>query len=145
MPFDPSRRVFLKGAGFAAVGLGFSPSTLLTRAAEAAGVGSRILVQVFLRGAADGLNICVPLGDPDYYGLRPNIALRASDGVRGLDGFFGLHPALSPLHDLYAEGVLALHPTIGSARLTRSHFDAQDFMDTAAPGDKTVHDGWLDR
>jgi uncharacterized protein (DUF1501 family) len=65
--------------------------------------------------------------------------------VRDLDGFFGLHPALAPLRDLYSEGVLALHPTIGNAQLSRSHFDAQDFMDSAAPGDKSVHDGWLER
>jgi uncharacterized protein (DUF1501 family) len=146
MTFDPTRRTFLKGASLAAVGLGFAPSSLLTRTAEAATRGgSRVLVQVFLRGAADGLNMCVPLGDADYYALRPGIALRASDGVQGLDGFFGLHPALAPLHDLYSEGIFALHPAVGSARLSRSHFDAQDFMDTAAPGDKSVHDGWVDR
>jgi uncharacterized protein (DUF1501 family) len=145
MPFDPSRRIFIKGAGVAAVGLGFAPSTLLTRAAEAAAAGSRVLVQVFLRGGADGLNVCVPHGDGDYYRLRPNIGLRLAGGVRDLDGFFGLHPALAPLRDLYAEGVLALHPTVGNAQLSRSHFDAQDFMDSAAPGDKSVHDGWLER
>src|SRR6266542_1257114 len=145
MAFDPSRRIFIKGAGVAAVGLGFAPSTLLTRAAEAADAGSRVLVQVFLRGGADGLNLCVPYRDGDYFALRPGIALSTADGVRDLDGFFGLHPRLAPLRDLYSEGVLALHPTIGNARLTRSHFDAQDFMDTATPGDKTVFDGWLER
>ncbi|HEU0093314.1 MAG TPA: DUF1501 domain-containing protein [Vicinamibacteria bacterium] len=145
MAFDPSRRIFIKGAGVAAVGLGFAPSTLLTRAAEAADVGSRVLVQVFLRGGADGLNLCVPYRDGDYFALRPGIALSTADGVRDLDGFFGLHPQLAPLRDLYSEGVLALHPTIGNAGLTRSHFDAQDFMDTASPGNKTVHDGWLER
>ncbi|HYU44013.1 MAG TPA: DUF1501 domain-containing protein [Vicinamibacteria bacterium] len=145
MAFDPSRRIFIKGAGVAAVGLGFAPSTLLTRAAEAADAGSRVLVQVFLRGGADGLNLCVPYRDGDYFALRPGIALSTADGVRDLDGFFGLHPRLAPLRDLYGEGVLALHPTIGNAGLTRSHFDAQDFMDTASPGNKTVHDGWLER
>ena len=68
-----------------------------------------------------------------------------ADGVRDLDGFFGLHPALAALAELYSEGLLALHPTIGNAQLSRSHFDAQDFMDTGAPGDKTVRDGWLER
>jgi uncharacterized protein (DUF1501 family) len=145
MSFDPSRRAFVKGAGLASVGFGFSPPTLLTRAAEAAGLGARVLVQVFLRGGADGLNLCVPHGDGQYYALRPNIALSPATGVRNLDGFFGLHPALAPLGDLFAEGVLALHPTLGNARLTRSHFDAQDFMDTGVPGDKTVGDGWLER
>ena len=137
MPFDPSRRIFLKGAGVAAVGLGFAPSALLTRAAEAADAGSRVLVQVFLRGGVDGLNLCVPHGDGSYYGLRPTIGLRLADGVRDLDGFFGLHPGLAALRDLYSEGLLGLHPTIGNAQLSRSHFDAQDFMDSAAPGDKT--------
>lgn len=145
MSWDPTRRVFMKGAGLAAVGLGFSPSTLLTRAAFAAGTGPRVLVQVFLRGGADGLNLCVPHGDSRYYALRPTLGLRLAEGVKNLDGFFGLHPALAPLHELYAEGLLALHPTIGNARLGRSHFDAQDFMDTGTPGDKTARDGWLER
>ena len=145
MPFDPSRRIFLKGAGAAAVGLGFAPSALLTRAAEAAGVGSRVLVQVFLRGGADGLNLCVPHGDASYYGLRPSIALRLADGVRDLDGFFGLHPGLAALRDLYSEGLLALHPTIGNAQLSRSHFDAQDFMECGTPGIRTTADGFLAR
>ncbi len=143
--FDPSRRMFVKGAGLAAVGLGFAPSTLLTRAAEAAGAGPRVLVQVFLRGGCDGLNLCVPYRDGDYYRLRPGIGLTTGGGVRDLDGFFGLHPALAPLEALYREGLLALHPTVGNAQLGRSHFDAQDFMDTARPGDKTASDGWLER
>jgi uncharacterized protein (DUF1501 family) len=144
MAWDPSRRIFLKGAGLAAVGFGFSPTALLTRAAEAATAGRRVLVQVFLRGGADGLNMCVPYRDSNYYSLRPGIGLKPADGVRDLDGFFGLHPGLAPLGDLYSEGVLALHPTVGGTG-SRSHFDAQDFMDTAAPGNKTVRDGWLDR
>src|SRR5258706_4641281 len=145
MPWDPSRRLFLKGASLAAVGIGIGPSALLTRTAQAAGAGPRVLVQVFLRGGVDGLNLCVPHGDGSYYALRPGIGLRLANGVRDLDGFFGLHPGLASLYDLYSEGVLALHPTIGNARLTRSHFDAQDFMDSATPGDKTTRDGWLDR
>lgn len=145
MSWDPSRRVFIKGAGLAAFGIGLMPSALLTRTAYAAAEGPRVLVQVFLRGGADGLNMCVPHGDGSYYSLRPTIGLRIADGVRNLDGFFGLHPALGPLHDLYTEGILALHPTIGNAQLTRSHFDAQDYMDTGTPGNKTTRDGWLER
>jgi uncharacterized protein (DUF1501 family) len=145
MAWDPSRRLFIKGAGLAAIGIGISPSTLLTRTAFAAGEGPRVLVQVFLRGGADGLNMCVPHGDTSYYALRPTIGLRLSDGVRNLNGFFGLHPALAPLYDLYSEGILALHPTIGNAHLTRSHFDAQDYMDTGTPGNKATRDGWLER
>src|SRR4029450_6578233 len=108
MTWDTSRRVFLKGAGLAAVGIGFSPSTVLTRAAQAAGVGERVLVQGFLRGGADGLNLCGPHGDGSYYELRPNIALRLGAGVHDLDGFFGLLPALAPLADRYSERILAL-------------------------------------
>ncbi len=145
MAFDPSRRIFVHGAGLPAVGFGLSPSAFLTRAAEAALPNGRVLVQVFLRGGADGLNLCVPHGDADYYALRPDIALRAGDGVVDLNGFFGLHPDLAPLEPLYREGVLALHPSIGNAQLTRSHFDAQDFMDTGTPGDRTTRDGWLER
>jgi uncharacterized protein (DUF1501 family) len=145
MSWNPSRRIFLRGAGLAAVGIGLGPSALLTRTARAAGSGPRVLVQVFLRGGADGLNLCVPHGDGNYYALRPGIALRLTGGVRDLDGFFGLHPRLAPLYDLYAEGILALHPTIGNAQLSRSHFDAQDFMDLGTPGNRTTHDGWLDR
>lgn len=145
MTCDPSRRIFIKGAGLAAIGIGLSPSSLLTRTAFAAADGSRVLVQVFLRGGADGLNMCVPHGDGNYYALRPTIGLSLANGVRNLNGFFGLHPAFAPLLDLYSEGILALHPTIGNSQLTRSHFDAQDYMDTGTPGNKSTRDGWLDR
>jgi uncharacterized protein (DUF1501 family) len=145
MNWDPSRRVFLKGAGLAAVGIGFSPTTLLARTAAGLGAGDRVLVQVFLRGGADGLNLCVPHRDPDYHTLRPGIGLRLASGVRDLDGFFGLHPGLAPLADLYQEGILALHPTIGNSQLSRSHFDAQDFMDLGTPGVRTTREGWLER
>jgi uncharacterized protein (DUF1501 family) len=102
-------------------------------------------VQVFLRGGVDGMHFCPPHGDPDYYNLRSSLALRLGSGVRDLDGFFGLHPALAPLGDLYAEGLLAVHPTVGNALLGRSHFDAQDFMDTASPGNRTAAEGWMER
>jgi uncharacterized protein (DUF1501 family) len=145
MPFDPTRRIFLKGAGVAAVGVGFAPSSLLARAAAGASAGTRVLVQVFLRGGVDGMHLCPPHGDPRYHDLRPTLALRPGGGLRDLDGFFGLHPALAPLGDLYSEGILALHPTVGNAQLGRSHFDAQDFMDSASPGNKTAAEGWMER
>ncbi len=144
MTWDPSRRVFLKGAGLAAVGLGLGPSPLMVRAAEAARAGAKVLVEVFLRGGCDGLNMCVPFGDPEYYALRGGIAIpRAS--VLNLDGYFGLHPSLAALKPLYDDGRLALVPAAGHYGLTRSHFDAQDFMDTGTPGDKSTTTGWLDR
>ena len=144
MPWDLSRRVFLRGAGLAAVGVGFHPSSLLVRAAQAAEVGSRVLVQVFLRGGCDGLSLCVPHGDPEYYDLRGGIALGRGD-VLNLDGHFGLHPALAPLKPLYDEGRLALLPAVGHYGLSRSHFDAQDFMESGTPGDKSTGTGWLGR
>jgi len=148
MSADLSRRVFLKGAGLAAVGVGFHPSSLLVRAAQVAEAGTQILVQVFLRGGADGLNQVVPFGDPDYYDLRRDIALPRpgqSGGVSNLDGYFGLHPELAALLPLWQEGRLAIVPAVGNYALTRSHFDAQDFMETGTPGVKTTADGWLDR
>lgn len=142
--WDVSRRVFLRGAGLAAVGIGFQPSSLLVRAAQAAGAGPRVLVQVFLRGGCDGLNFCVPYGDTDYPTLRGSIALSRNEVV-DLDGYFGLHPALAPLLPLYRDGRLAFVQAVGSYGLTRSHFDAQDFMETGTPGDKSTTDGWLER
>jgi uncharacterized protein (DUF1501 family) len=144
MTWDPSRRVFLKGASLAAIGVGFGPSPLMVRAAEAAGAGSKVLVKIFLRGGCDGLNLLVPYGDPEYYALRGGIAVTRAE-VLNLDGYFGLNPALAPLKRLYDDGRLAFVPAVGQYALTRSHFDAQDFMETGTPGDKTTSTGWLDR
>lgn len=148
MTWDASRRVFLRGASLAAAGIGLQPSTLLVRTAAAASPGTRVLVLVFLRGGADGLNLCVPHGDPEYYDLRGAIALPRpgqNGGVVDLDGHFGLHPALAPLKPLYAEGRLGLVQAVGCYDLTRSHFDAQDFMEAGTPGNKATRDGWLAR
>jgi uncharacterized protein (DUF1501 family) len=148
MPWDISRRVFLRGAGLAALGIGFHPSSLLVRTAEAASAGNKVLVKVFLRGGADGLNLCVPYGDPDYYGLRGEIALprpNQAGGVTNLDGYFGLHPDLAPLKPLFDESRLAFLHAVGNYDLSRSHFDAQDFMETGTPGIKNTATGWLDR
>jgi uncharacterized protein (DUF1501 family) len=148
MPWDISRRVFLRGAGLAALGIGFHPSSLLVRTAEAASPGSKVLVKVFLRGGADGLNLCVPYGDPDYYGLRGQIALpgpNQAGGVANLDGFFGLHPDLAPLKSLFDDRRLAFLHAVGNYDLSRSHFDAQDFMETGTPGVRGTATGWLDR
>lgn len=144
MSWDISRRVFLRGAGLAAVGVGLHPSSLLVRTAQAAAAGSKVLVQVFLRGGCDGLNLCVPYGDPEYPSLRGGIALSRAELV-DLDGHFGLHPALAPLKVLWDEGRLAFTQAVGNYGLSRSHFDAQDWMETGTPGDKTTATGWLDR
>ena len=137
-----SRRDFVKRglrAAAAAVGV---PG--LARAALAGGPPGKRLVVVFLRGAIDGLNVVVPHGDPGYYALRPSIAV-PRDQVLDLDGCFGLHPALASLAPLYRGGHLALVHAAGSPDPTRSHFDAQDYMESGTPGVKSTPDGWLDR
>jgi uncharacterized protein (DUF1501 family) len=147
MSWEVSRRVFLQGAGLAAVGVGLAPTSLLVRTARAA-AGDKVLVKVFLRGGADGLNLCAPWGDPEYYSLRQGIALPrpgAAGGVVDLDGDFGMHPELAPLEPFFDDGRLAFVHAVGNTRLTRSHFDAQDFMESGTPGDKQTATGWLDR
>jgi uncharacterized protein (DUF1501 family) len=147
MTWDVSRRVFLRGAGLAAVGVGLAPTSLLVRTARAA-VGDKVLVKVFLRGGADGLNFCAPYGDPEYYNLRQGIALPrpgSSGGVVNLDGTFGMHPEFAPLQPYFNDGRLAFIHAVGNPQVTRSHFDAQDFQELGTPGDKQTPTGWLDR
>jgi len=118
---------------------------VLLRARPARADGSDpVLVTLFLRGGADGLNLVVPHGDPVYYAVRPNIRVAPGSAI-DLDGFFGLHPALAPLLPQFQSGRLAAIHACGSPHDTRSHFDAQDFMEFGAPGNKTVREGWLNR
>jgi uncharacterized protein (DUF1501 family) len=142
-----SRRVFIKSGAAAMLSLGFAPD-FLTRAAEAADARKRLLVAIFQRGAVDGLNMLVPFGDAEYYKLRPAIAI-AQPGRDGsaidLDGYFGLHPRMASLKPLYDSGMLAAVHACGSPYSTRSHFDAQDYMESATPGVKSTRDGWLNR
>jgi uncharacterized protein (DUF1501 family) len=144
-----SRRRFLKstGLGFLALGL---PPAFLVRAAEAQQVGrGKSLVVVFQRGAMDGLNAVIPFKDRAYYSLRPSIAVAepasGEDRAIDLDGFYGLHPALAPLKNIYDKGYLAIVHAAGSPDNTRSHFDAQDYMEIGTPGIKSTPDGWLNR
>ncbi len=148
------RRVFVRNGALALVTMGLSP-TFLRRTAFAldlkdAGRG-KVLVCLFQRGAADALSMVVPHGDAEYYRLRPNIGIatparsNGSSGVLDLDGFFGLHPALGPLHPLYGRGLLAPIHAVGSPSSTRSHFDAQDYMESGTPDIKGTRDGWLNR
>lgn len=143
-----SRRVFLKNGGLALVSLGFAP-TFLARTAAAVSARRRVLIAIFQRGAVDGLNMVVPFGEPRYRQARPSIAIGAPgsgpDAAIDLDGFFGLHPRLAPLVPLYRSGSLAIVHACGSPDQTRSHFDAQDYMETATPGVKSTADGWLNR
>jgi uncharacterized protein (DUF1501 family) len=144
-----SRRVFLKSGAFALVSLGFAPS-FLTRTALAAGTTrrSKQLIAIFQRGAVDGLNVVVPFGEGDYYRARPSIAIPRPNGAEGavnLDGFFGFNPRLRPLKPLWDRRDLAIVHACGSPDSTRSHFDAQDYMETGTPGVKSTSDGWLNR
>ncbi|HEY7861471.1 MAG TPA: DUF1501 domain-containing protein [Gemmatimonadaceae bacterium] len=147
------RRVFLKSGALALVTMGLSPS-FLRRAVYAQALPraqkGKVLICLFQRGAADALNIVVPHGDPNYYALRPSIAIaRPGDasgaGAIDLDGFFGLHPAMSTLKPLWDRGLLAPVHAVGSPSATRSHFDAQDFMESGTPDVKGTPDGWLNR
>ena len=143
-----SRRVFMKNGGLALLSLGFAPA-FLARTVEAAGSARRkILITIFQRGAVDGLNMIVPFGEREYYAARPSIAIPRPNGAEGavdLDGFFGLHPRLAPLKPLWDSRQLAIVHATGSPDGTRSHFDAQDYMETATPGVKSTQDGWLNR
>jgi uncharacterized protein (DUF1501 family) len=105
------------------------------------------LVVVFLRGAVDGLSVVVPYGDGDYYENRPSIAIpRGGDaGVIDLDGYFGLHPALDSLLPVWKEGTLAFVHSCGSPDPSRSHFDAQDYIESGTPGVRNTPDGWMNR
>ncbi len=141
-----TRRLFMRGSALVMAGMGAAPSWL-ARAAEATGGKKKILVAIFQRGAADGLNIVVPFADPNYYKLRPNIAVAVPGGQNGsidLDGFFALHPGLKDLKPLWDKQQLAIIQATGSPDPSRSHFDAQDYMESGTPG-KTMEDGWLNR
>jgi uncharacterized protein (DUF1501 family) len=145
-----SRRVFLKDGAFALVTLGFAPSFLARTAfAEGRSARAKQLVAIFQRGAVDGLSVVVPFGEGDYYRLRPTIALArpgsGSNASIDLDGFFGLNPRMAPLKRLWDGNQLAIVHACGSPDATRSHFDAQDYMETATPGVKSTGDGWLNR
>src|SRR5271155_3592409 len=147
----PSRRVFLKGSALAMFGVGSLPAWLSRSlyAADTAEGRKKILVAIFQRGAVDGLNMVVPFGESRYYQLRPSIAIPKPDGTANsaldLNGFFGLHPALAPLKPLFDARHLAIVDAVGSPDPTRSHFDAQDYMESGTPGFKGAPDGWLNR
>jgi len=143
-----TRRLFLKSSGLAMFGIGAAPMWL-ARAADGSRPRKKVLVAVFQRGAVDGLNVVVPFGEKNYYGLRPTIAIPApkagAESAIDLDGFFGLHPALAPLKPIYDANKLAIVHAVGSPDPTRSHFDAQDYMESGTPGRKATTDGWLNR
>ncbi len=142
-----SRRGFMKNGALALFGTSVVPA-FLTRSvlaeASAAGGSRKKLVVLFQRGAADGLNVVVPYAEKNYYAMRPTIAVKPNE-VLDLDGFFGLHPSLASFKPLYEQGHLAVIHAVGSTDTTRSHFDAQDYMESGTPGVKATADGWLNR
>ena len=145
-----SRRVFVRSGGLALLALGVPPVFLprLLRAAPAPEGRRRTLICIFQRGAVDGLNMVVPWGEEAYYRVRPTIAIPAPghpDGALDLDGFFGFHPALAPLHDLFRNRTLNVVQAVGSPHPTRSHFEAQADMESARPGTRGEREGWLNR
>jgi uncharacterized protein (DUF1501 family) len=145
------RRVFVKSGALALVTMGLSPSFLRRMAygMDLKNVAKgKTLVCLFQRGAADGLNVVVPHGEKAYYDMRPTIAVARPGQAAGaidLDGFFGLHPSLAPLKPLWDQKLLAPIHAVGSPSTSRSHFDAQDFMETGTPDVKGTSDGWLNR
>ncbi len=150
-----TRRIFLRNSALAMVGVGSAPLWLKRALYAADGPVQRkkVLVAIFQRGAADGLNVVVPHGEKAYYALRPSIAIprpaaaadQRQDAAIDLDGFFGLHPSLAPLKPLYDQQHLAIVDAVGSPDPTRSHFDAQDYMESGTPGLKGTSDGWMNR
>ena len=149
-----TRRIFLRGSAIAMAGMGQAPMWL-ARAAAAEGKRRKTLVAIFQRGAADGLNIVTPFGDPRYREVRPTLGMQAprpqdenqNNGPFGslidLDGKFGLHPGLRPFKELWDQRQLAIVEATGSPDPSRSHFDAQDYMESGTPG--KVGNGWLNR
>ena len=145
-----TRRVFLRNSAMAMVATTAVPA-FLARAVYGAETGSRgkRFVVIFQRGAADGLNIVVPHGERNYYAMRPTIAIprpqNTLESAIDLDGFFGLHPSLAAFKPLWDQKHLAIVHAAGSPDETRSHFDAQDYMESGTPGVKATDDGWLNR
>ncbi|HJU54593.1 MAG TPA: DUF1501 domain-containing protein [Pyrinomonadaceae bacterium] len=152
-----NRRFFIKSSGVALASMGAMQvvPSFLRRAALAQGVGGggrrKVLIAIFQRGAVDGLNMVVPHGESAYYSLRPTLQIArpkgagAGEAAIDLDGFFGLHPSLAQFKPLWDAKRLAIVHAAGSPDSTRSHFDAQDYMESATPGRKGTPDGWLNR
>jgi len=140
-----NRRFFLHKGALALAGTTTIPSFLVRSVlAESSASPRSRLVVIFQRGAADGLNVVVPWREKNYYSMRPNIAIPQKQ-VIDLDGFFGLNPSLDSFKPLYDAGHLAIVHAAGSPDMSRSHFDAQDFMESGTPGIKSTQDGWLNR
>ena len=143
------RRLFLKSSGLALVGGALLPHVFVRMANAATTKGKRVVVAIFQRGAVDGLNVVIPYGESAYYAARPTIAVPRPGAGAGaaidLDGFFGVHPSLGSLVPYFKDNSLGMVQAVGSPDTTRSHFDAQDFMESGTPGVKITEDGFLSR
>jgi len=142
-----TRRIFMKNGALALVGTSAIPAFLsrgVMAEMQTTAANNKKLVVLFQRGAVDGLNVVVPYREKNYYAMRPTIAIK-EDEVLDLDGFFGLHPQMSAFKPLYDQGHLAIVHATGSPDPSRSHFDAQDYMESGTPGLKSTQDGWLNR
>src|SRR5204862_1328504 len=149
-----NRRYFMKSGSIALASFGVmatAPSFLKRALADTLNATARrkTLIAIFQRGAVDGLNVVVPYGEHNYYDQRPNIAVAKPDGgaesTINLDGFFGLHPSLASFKPLWDSKRLAIVHASGSPDNTRSHFDAQDYMESATPGVMSTQEGWVNR
>jgi uncharacterized protein (DUF1501 family) len=149
-----TRRYFLMSTGAVALYLGVAPMSLLAGEARLVKpvTRRRTLVVIFLRGGVDGLNLVVPFGDPEYFKLRPTLALQAptaqadaASRAIDLDGFFGLHPRLNRLLPHFQSGLAAAAHAVGYDKNTRSHFEEQDTWETGIAGNTIASDGWLNR
>lgn len=140
------RRDFIKDSGLFLLTSASIPSLFgIANAVESEKRREKVLVVIFQRGAADGLSMIVPHGDADYTKqLRPSTFLDRKDTIK-LDEFFGLHPALKNLMPLWESKKFAAIHQVGSTHETRSHFDAQDYMESGVPGVKSIEDGFLNR
>lgn len=149
-----NRRAFMKNGAMAlfATSIGGVPS-FIANAAErnkiiSAYKKNKILVCIFQRGAMDGLMAVSPINDIHFKNARPNLFMSPAklEGASfDLDGQFSLHPSLNKFNDLFKEKRLAILHGVGSPNTTRSHFDAQDFMETGTPFNKGTESGWLNR
>jgi len=147
-----TRRGFLGALGLAAASLTMTRGFAIAKpssATTASGTGKKVLVVIFQRGAVDALSMIPPYADPRYHTLRPTIAIAKPGSSKGasikLDDTFALHPALAPLAPRFSEGSLAIVHAVGSPDATRSHFDAQDFVESGTPGTKSTEGGFLGR
>src|SRR6185437_7936092 len=140
-----NRRDFLKAALIAPFGLpSLAPRGWAFSNGKDDPTGEKLVV-ILLRGGVDGLNVIVPYGDNRYSQIRPTIGLSRNNGLLDLDGYWGMHPSLEPLGNLWKDRSLAFVHSCGSPDHTRSHFDAQDYMESGIPGQKSVSTGWINR